>query len=408
MTTHSDDTNTISNSGDVPESFIEPGAGFYPFSQVPVWITLNASANAIAVYVFLWTYTSSSSSLKVAFPSRETIAAAALKTKQARTVDRYIAELEHIGALIKKQRRSSGNLKINNIYRLSWSPPPEFSGPVDRKQWEDMGAPLPEIVPIYKNQGDKKPAYTVVRFCALRDDQEKHTDDDNPEMDKTQNPRSLRSASERTTMCAKTHPGSAQKRTGTRSKPPISKTNPNPNPPLTPPQDVDDTARSRTKGGEDGDTNTKSDGRDDAVALVRSVVSTDEMGLIAHHRRRIELADLVSTLLTSGVSRTAIASVLSRDRSGLGDIVSGLIARLKGFESEPGPVPQDDPFVRHDESDGSQSSIPKWCGRCWSGPRRAPQWRHVFVGRSNGHRDEVGDMCTCHPQHPQNLAVVES
>lgn len=392
---------STTNSNDVTEvvedEYLENGTGFYPFSQIPVWVTLNASPNAVAVYAFLKTYAREDA--PVAFPSRQTIASGALKTKQARSVDRYIAELEHIGAIVKKQRRSSGNLKIRNVYRLQWAPPEDFDGPVTRKQWEDMGSPLSETVSIYKNDGDKKPAYSVVRYSAHRDEQVKHPDTDTIETDKTENTRSSRSAPQRTSMCATAHPGSAPQRTGSRSKPPISKDNPTP---PSPPDDNDDaTAPSLSmEGGEDSPESKPQPDAVTAVELVKSAVSIHEMGLISRHRRRGELAEAVAGLLSSGCSRSSIVEVLQRDRTGLGDVVAGLIGRLRSLEAESDLNNTGDAFAPQRANDGASRPVPRFCGRCSGGNASNPKrYRRVIMGD----KDNLGDMCACHPEHPANL-----
>lgn len=397
MSEDSTNTNDVTDDGDaVEDAYLEPGTGFYPFSQVPVWIQLNASPNAVVVYTFLKTYARDDA--PVAFPSRQTIASGALKTKQARSVDRYIAELEHIGAIAKKQRRSHGNLKIRNVYRLQWAPPQDFNGPVTRKQWETMGSPLAEMVPIFKNDGNKKPAYSVVRYSAHRDDQAKQSDDTNTETDKTENPRSSRSAPERTSMCATAHPGSAPQRTGSRSRGYISKDNPSP--PYPPNDTVTELAPSPGRGGEEDSNDNPTDLVVDAKKLVKSVVSLHEMQLIRSHRRNGELAQAVADLLAAGCSRRSITDVLSRDRSGLGDVVAGLIGRLRTLEPSPNAKDGTDVFGAHGANEAASRPVPRHCGRCSGGNHSNPKRYRRIIMDDNG---TLGDKCACHPEHPANL-----
>lgn len=89
-----------------------------PYVQIPRWVVEKASAQAVKLYAVLWGYADNDT--REAWPSRARLAKD-MGFSTPRGTDKYIAELEDIGAL-EVIRRREGDVNLPNRYHLITEP----------------------------------------------------------------------------------------------------------------------------------------------------------------------------------------------------------------------------------------------------------------------------------------------
>lgn len=122
-----------------------------PYTYLGDWVALsNSTVQAKALYWFLSMHINTQRGNTVVWPSRSRMATA-IGLKHARSVDRYIRELEALGAINKERKRSTEGDWANNSYLIHQTPPPGYAQPVELLDWYDTQKP-PNSAPVPSSQ----------------------------------------------------------------------------------------------------------------------------------------------------------------------------------------------------------------------------------------------------------------
>lgn len=101
-----------------------------PFTMVGDWVLLSKlSPMAKLLYALLQAHVNVSDDTGKVWPSRDTLAEW-MGFDQARSVGKYIDELEAFGAIRKEQRRTSGGLRTRNVYYVRGEAPEAITTPI--------------------------------------------------------------------------------------------------------------------------------------------------------------------------------------------------------------------------------------------------------------------------------------
>lgn len=133
-----------------------------PYSKTPIWLIFAVSPMARALYDVLAAHLNYERGDSHVWPTRETLAEL-MGVKQARSVDKYLKELETAGAIDVIHRKTSKGMRDRNVYVIHHDPPDGYTGPRS----------MPEY---YRAQKGVSAGQPVVRSSAQRAEQEKHAE----------------------------------------------------------------------------------------------------------------------------------------------------------------------------------------------------------------------------------------
>lgn len=143
-----------------PERFeVVRGRSAGPFVIVPLWIVLNSSPKARALYEVLAAHRDWWATGHLVEDATQEDLAALIDVKQARSVRRYLRELEALGAIDIIRRTTESGLNDSSVYVIHDIPPDNFVGPRTLSEYykqrpKSAGQPVGRSSAPRSNQGE--------------------------------------------------------------------------------------------------------------------------------------------------------------------------------------------------------------------------------------------------------------
>jgi hypothetical protein len=140
-----------------------------PYLRVPLWLVFTAPPMARAMYEAIAAHVNDERGDSKAWPGRDVLAD--LMDLTPKSVDKYIRELEKLGAIDVIRRTDARGMKTTNVYVVHHDPPIEYTGPRTIAEYHERrraaaerpvpaGRPVVPSTGLRTNQGKRTDGFT--------------------------------------------------------------------------------------------------------------------------------------------------------------------------------------------------------------------------------------------------------